>query len=245
MIFDLVICVGPKDESMINLTLPYNLKNIKGYDKVYLISPIDLTLKISQDNIIFIKDNNFPFSISDVISYTKNPERSGWYLQQLLKLYAGFVIPKLKEYYLVIDADTAFLKPTTFFENNLPLFNYGLEYHLPYFEHMKRLDSSLEKQTKVSGICHHMIFNKFLVRRLFDKIENNFDKQPFWKIFLEQLSPKDIAGSGASEYEIYFNFLIKEFPNDLKIRPLKFINTGRFNEKLEVDYLSVHWWLRN
>ena len=43
-----------------------------------------------------------------------NQDRIGWYLQQLLKFYAGFVIPDILQRYLIIDCDTHFLKPTKF-----------------------------------------------------------------------------------------------------------------------------------
>lgn len=59
------------------------------------------------------------------------------------------------------DSDTFFLKPTTFVENNKCLYNYGTEYHKPYFDHMEKLDKDLTKIDKSkSGICHHMIFDK-------------------------------------------------------------------------------------
>jgi hypothetical protein len=241
MKFDIIICVGPNDEKMIHQTLPYNLKNVFNYNKVYLISPLDLSF--NYPNVFIINEKIFPFNLNDVHLFIKNNNRSGWYLQQLIKLYAGFVIPNLEEFYLVIDADTAFLKPTTFFQNNLPLYNFGMEYHLPYFEHMKKLDSSLEKQINVSGICHHMMFNKFIIKRLFKKVENNYKDLKFWEIFLKQVSPQHFAGSGASEYEIYFNFIIKNYSKDFKIRELKFLNTGRFNPNLDFDYISVHWWM--
>jgi hypothetical protein len=75
---------------------------------------------------------HFPFNKDTIKSYINN-NRSGWYLQQLIKLYAGSVIKDILDNYLVIDADTFFFKPTTFFKNNKPLYNYGSEYHYTLF----------------------------------------------------------------------------------------------------------------
>ncbi len=52
-----------------------------------------------------------------------NERRAGWYLQQLLKLYAHAVVPGLSEHYLVLNADVFLLCPTRIFlpaPENLP-----------------------------------------------------------------------------------------------------------------------------
>ena len=71
------------------------------------------------------------------------------------------IIPEILDTCLVIDADTFFLKPTVFIKNNKCLYNFGTEYHKPYFTHMLKLDKELIKiYENKSGICHHMIFEK-------------------------------------------------------------------------------------
>jgi hypothetical protein len=68
-------------------------------------------------------------------------------------LYAGRVIPEILEKYLVIDSDTFFLKNVTFVENDKCLYNFGSDYHKPYFEHMFKLDKELKQINKMkSGI---------------------------------------------------------------------------------------------
>lgn len=148
----------------------------------------------------------FPFNIGTVIKHHGKLKRNGWYLQQLLKLYAGEVIPNILDKYLVIDSDTFFLKPTTFVENNKCLYNYGTEYNLPYFEHMKKLDENLTKMDdKKSGICHHMIFENKYINQLISKIEKNHNDL-FYNVFLKLVKKEE--KSGASEYEIYFNYML-------------------------------------
>jgi len=175
--------------------------------------------------------------------------RCGWYFQQLIKLYVSFVIPNILDNYLVIDSDTVFLKPITFFDKDIPLYNFGTEYHLPYFIHMINLHPSFSKVNIMSGICHHMLFQKYILNELFETVEkyhNNSKK--FYQIFLESIEKKEILGSGASEYEIYFNFLQKNYPNQYKIRPLKWQNVSTLNFNLnntELDYVSCHWYMRN
>ena len=134
--FDVVICVGPKDEGLIKKQLKYTKPNIVGYRNIYLISKSgNLQIKDTVD----ICEEKFPFSLKSEELFGRFGDRKGWYFQQLLKLYAGSVIPGILGNYLVIDADTFFLKPTRFFDGRIPLYNYGTENHEPYFHHMKKL----------------------------------------------------------------------------------------------------------
>ena len=237
--FDIVIPVGPNDKSVIEQQIKYTKKNIIGYRNIYLIC-YDPAIKIN--GCITINENIFPFNIDTVAEHHGKLERNGWYLQQLLKLYAGKIIPNILDKYLVIDADTFFLKPTTFVENNKCLYNYGTEYHKPYFDHMEKLDKDLTKIDKSkSGICHHMIFDKKYIDELISKIEKNHNEL-FYNIFLKTVTDK--GGSGASEYEIYFNYMLKYNPDKIQIRKLSWKNTKKLKSNSNYDYISCHWYMR-
>jgi hypothetical protein len=209
-----------------------------GYRNIYLIC-CDSTINI--EGCITIDENIFPFHAEDFPKINKIIENLGWYLQQLLKLYAGIIIPNILEKYLVIDTDTFFLKPTNFIENGKCLYNYGIENHRAYFEHMKRLDQSLIKIDKQkSGICHHMIFETKYVKEMMDKIENIHNKN-FYYIFLEKVN---VSHSGASEYEIYFNYMLLNNFDKIKLRKLNWINTNKLDFNNNYDYISYHWYKR-
>ena len=237
--FDIVIPVGPNDKSVIEQQIKHTQKNIIGYRNIYLIC-YDPSITI--DGCITINENIFPFNIDTVAEHHGKLERNGWYLQQLLKLYAGKIIPNILDKYLVIDSDTFFLKPTTFVENNKCLYNYGTEYHKPYFHHMEKLDKDLTKIDKSkSGICHHMIFETKYIDELISKIEKNHNEL-FYNIFLKTVTEK--KGSGASEYEIYFNYMLKYNPDKIQIRKLNWGNTCKLDTDCNLDYISYHWYLR-
>jgi len=265
-LYDIVIPVGPSDSDQINDQLNFTTKNIIGYRNIYLIC-YDPTIKIIDKNIIIIDENIFPFTIKDVAKYHSKYNRNGWYLQQLLKLYAGLVIPGILERYLVIDADTYFLKPTVFVEDNKCLYNTGNEYHIPYFQHMLKLYPSMEKQIQESGICHHMIFEKKYINQLFAMVEeynntnnNSENYQYFWQIFLEKVNIDSLIYpdaskyelkynlySGASEYELYFNYMLKYHNDKIKIRKLEWTNVSNnpknYTES-KYNYVSWHYYIR-
>jgi hypothetical protein len=237
---DIVIVVGPNDYDVVKKQVEYTKKNIIGYRNIYLLC-YDDTLKI--DGCITISEKIFPFSLDTVGEYHGKNPRNGWYLQQLLKLYAGFVIPDILDKYLVIDADTFFLKPTHFIENGKGLYNYGIEEHITYFTHMEKLHPELKKRDpSKSGICHHMLFDTKYVKELFELVELH-NNDSFYKAFLKNVT--DVTFAGASEYEIYFNFMLHYHANDIIIRSLNWINCGNFdNLNDNLDYASYHWYLR-
>ena len=238
--FDIVIPVGPNDINIIKKQLEYTKKNIIGYRNIYLISYVK---SLEVENCITITEDMFPFSIDTVAKFHGKNTRNGWYLQQLLKLYSGLIIPTILDRYLVIDSDTFFLKPTEFIRDNKCLYNFGTEYHIEYFNHMKKLDENLIKQDiNKSGICHHMMFETKYIKLLFDKIET-IHNDSFYNIFLKNVS--SINGPGASEYEIYFNFMLKYYNNEIIIRPLKWENTYLLDTNVhDYDYISYQFYLR-
>ena len=106
---------------------------------------------------------------------------------------------------------------------------------------MKKLDKNLVRVDKnKSGICHHMMFEKEYLNELISIVEENH-KDHFYNIFLKFVVDKD--KSGASEYEIYFNFMLKKHPEKIKLRKLKWENSENI-ENENLDYISNHWYLR-
>ena len=236
--FDIVIPVGPNEENIIYEQIKYTKQNIIGYRNIFIITPLK---GIVLENCTIIDERIFPFSLETIAQIHGRNFRNGWYLQQLLKLYAGIIIPDILEKYLVIDGDTFFLKPIKFIEEGKCLYNFGSEYHKPYFNHMVKLDNSLTRQIEEkSGICHHMIFETKYIKEIFKKIEEQH-QDTFYNIFLKMVDPQHILYSGASEYEIYFNYMLLNYPNEIIIRELKWKNNNTLIINEDYDYISVHY----
>jgi len=218
--FDVVVPVGPNDVSFIQKHVQYIQQNVMGFRNIYVISYDDTT---RVPGCIMISESIFPFSKTDV-SFPevyigeKLCNRNGWYLQQLLKMYSPFVIPGILENILVIDADTVFLRPTHFIQNNKFLYGFSKENHMPYFEHAAKLHPSFTKtDPEKSGIVHYMGFQRKYLKKIMDMVEE-YHKKPFWRAFLDNVDI--IEGSSASEYELYFHFMMRMFPEKIELREL-------------------------
>jgi hypothetical protein len=244
-LFDIVVPVGPNDIEHIHLQISHCSKNILGYRRIFIITPYK-DLKV--DGCTVIDESIYPFSMKDVIEIRGPHERNGWYLQQLLKLYAPFIIPDLMPTFLVVDSDTFFLRPTTFIVNGKCAYNPSREYNAPYFVHMAKMHPSLTRQyQQMSGISHHMIFEKEHIQGLMTLVESYHNNRPFWRLFLEF----GTEYAGASEYEMYFNYMLKYHPTRIQIRQLKWGNSRDYipmsiaeKQKIPLDYIAWHWHLR-
>lgn len=254
---DVIIPTAAKDSATLDLCIEGIRKNCKNVRRIIVVSPKKIT-----SNAEWFDEANYPFSKYDVslhlngldpqhaTKYLKDPKsRLGWFYQQLLKLYAPYTIPGISSNVLIVDADTVFMQPTEFV-NAEGGGNYGIgsEYHKPYFQHADRLLPGLRKLfPDKSGVCHHMLFQKTVLDDLFAHVEKIHQKE-FWKAFCECVDPKYIKKSGASEYEIYFNFVLAR-TDQVKIRPLKWKNSEKLTNIAQdkvsgYDYVSYHEYLR-
>ena len=252
MSFDIVIPVGPNELPNIRRQLSYTKKNVIGFRNIYVIC---YDPNVVLDGCIMINENMFPFTMGDVAEvfarYQGKNNRNGWYYQQLLKLYVSFVVPDILDRYLIIDADVYFLKPLEFISGDKIIVGVSNENHTPYFTHMSKLHPSFTKMITESGISHHMMFYKPYLKEIFELVENYHNGMVFWKVFLEQVEEHtfhslNYVESGASEYEMYFNFMLKNHPDKIQIRRLNWqIVSYHFNpeQAYGYDYISVCHWL--
>jgi len=106
---------------------------------------------------------------------------------------------------------------------------------------MQRLHPELTRVYELSGICHHMIFERRFIKKMFELVEEKHDK-PFWQTFLEKVEPwlRHGFGSGASEYELYFNYVCKFHSDEIEVRELNWENVQKLDFTMELNYISHH-----
>ena len=243
MTIDVMIPLGPKDGETVALTARSARQYVDGVRNVYIVSREDPKLP----DTIFIDEGRFPFDLKAVQGLLGAEERAGWYLQQLIKLYFPLVIAESLEHVLAVDADTIFLRPCRFIDQDRTVLNFGDEYYPPYFEHMARLHPDLRKMFTYSGICHLMLFTRAWLAELQRMVEAQHAQKPFWRVFLECVDPTQRPLSGASEYEIYFNFCLRFHPFDVTLRRFHWRNAAGVEDVRPGtdDYVSLHhYWRR-
>lgn len=250
---DVVIPAHKKDLDTLNHVISGIRKHGVGVRRIIVVSKEKYS-----DKAEWFDESLYPFGFQEIGELVNN-ESTGWHFQQLLKMYAPLVIPDISENVLILDADTVFLKKVHFFnDDGLPLYNLCKDKDLadsPFqeitFEHIQKKLPDIEKHfpkefKNVSGICHHMIFQKHMIEDLFSRVES-YDKEgdPFYKVFLKDRK----EGHGVAEYNLYFYFLISLHPNSYKIRKLAYKNTADLNVwkyklRTKYNYCSFHSYMR-
>ena len=86
-----------------------------------------------------------------------------------------------------------------------------------------------------------MMFETKYINDLMSTVEKNHNDL-FYNIFLKTVTDK--YSSGASEYEIYFNYMLKYNPDKIQIRKLNWTNTRKIETNSKYDYISYHWYMR-
>lgn len=238
---DVMIPLGPRDGETGAVSTRAAVAFVAGVRTIYVVARNDPRIAGTQ----FIDERIFPFSIASIRQMLQIHDRAGWYLQQLIKFYFPTIVTDALDRVLVIDADTLFLRKCRFIEDGRVVFNFGDEYHEPYFHHMKRLHPQLRKLNAYSGVTHCMLFERRWLKELMAAVELHHRQPPlsFWKIFLTAVDPAHREYSGASEYEIYFNFCLGRHPQEIVLRRFHWRNIATIDEVRPdlYDYVSLHW----
>lgn len=231
---DIVIPFHPKDFGTIEECLLSIKKYVKKYNNIYIVSHKDHNFAGTK----WINLDNFPFNGDSVIKKHGKTKKNGWYLQQLIKLYAVLCIPNATSTIVVIDSDIIFCNDIYLYDDDVNLPNLNIQYdvikgkaqcHQPYFHHMKKLHPSLKRMhTNITGINQVFPIKKNIILDLFKMVEDyHNNKYKFWELFL-MLS--DGNASDASEFEILMNYILA-----YKIKEYKFIKwifgLGKINKK--------------
>ena len=239
---DVLIPVGPKDGEMAKICALSARHYIKDIGTVWIVGHRDLEIP----DTVYVDEAQLPFSLGDVAARLGVSDRAGWYFQQLVKLHAPILIPDLRKQYLVVDADTFFLRECRFIEDGRPAFNLGIEYHEPYFEHMQRLHPNLVKPMMYSGITHTLVYDRIWLQEMISLIEHQHGGKNFWKIYLDEVDPAHREHSGAAENELYFTYCVLKHINDIVIKSVKWSNISNIDDINHADsYASLHWYLRD
>ena len=220
-LIDVMIPLGPQDLDTFEPCVRSVRSFVRHVRHIYAVSIEDPRIA----GVRYLDEREFPFDTHAVQRITGSATRSGWYLQQLLKLHFQLVLRSSLEHVLAVDADTVFLKPCRFMDGARPVINFGDRDQPSFFEHMARLYPKLQRMMAWSGITHSTLFTRTWLRELHQAVEARHSGKLFWEAYLASVDPAS-RDLGASEAEIYFNFCLRFHPSELTIRRFNWINAA-------------------
>ncbi|KAK7253242.1 hypothetical protein SO694_00001173 [Aureococcus anophagefferens] len=164
----------------------------------------------------------------------KDYGRLGWLYQQCIKLEASkWCGEALSRRHLIVDSDIVFFRRVTMVEDGVALLSWQPEYkHGPYFEHLDKITGGRVRRVdeRMSGVAHHMVFDEACLDGL-RAVVRTATGSPLWRAFLEYaVVPEGGDIAAGSEYELYFNYALAEFPKTHRARALRMRdNSGVFD----------------
>lgn len=260
--FDLVICAIERDIPTLEIGLPFMRKYLCPR-RIVLIAPrachpllasfrnkIGATCELSLiDEDSLAEGLNRDYVSALLVARGANPQRSGWYFQQFLKLCYS-LNPAASDYYLVWDADTIPLRPMKFFsEKGSIFFEKSKEYNPYYFQTLQKLIGK-GKIYDHSFISEHMLLERSTVQELLKLICSPSVTSPreVARRIIAAVDDEVLSMSGFSEFETYGTFASSTYPDRYELRSLRSLRHGAmlFGRQPTVENLFAlshrYWW---
>lgn len=235
---NLIIPISSIDFEKVKVNYKFYKKYIFGINNLVFIGNEEVEKLINESHSIFEKTKFInEKSLIDVDRIKKLIEkrnqkaikRSGWYIQQFLKMqYCKLCKDK---YYLIWDCDTIPIKKVNMFNNDRkPYFDVKEEYNKPYFITMEKLLPELGKKYNYSFISEHMLIRTKIMKNLINRIENNINiyGDKWYEKIINSINIDDLPNSGFSEFETYGTFANVHYNDSYKIRKWKSLRGGKY-----------------
>lgn len=250
--FNIIIPAAYKDFEFLKKTIKYVSMNIKP-QKIYLI--IDTRLikflpkKVKCNAFVEVLDENsilenisFDCVKKTLVNHGSPAKRTGWFLQQFIKL--GFALSEYcdTDYYLSWDADTLPLRNIEFFTSDgKPIFTKKKEHNQAYFDTLSKI-LKLGEYADFSYIAEHMMFNKNVMTEMLGDIEKSaIDGDSWYEKIINATDSTNV--NSFSEFETYGNFCLNHYPDMYATQVLNTFRkagyiAGRFISDRKLNYMS-------
>jgi hypothetical protein len=214
---DIVIPVIDKDAA----TLPLVIKSARAQilhdiERIHLIAPASaerIKAVAAECDCNFVEEASLlPFGKKDIRYHAAGFDRSGWLYQQLLKWASASVVGN--EDYLILDADTIFLRSQAFFRKGRFVCDFSDERYPAYRATFREL-TGMAPACPVSFVSHHGLVRREILAELLALIEARSGK-PWYEAILERIDPSEM--SFFSEYETYGQYLFATRPKSIELR---------------------------
>lgn len=199
---DIVIPLVEKDCEVVGHTVR-SVRNLVEHPigSIYFVAPESQKIRELAKSLgcIFILEDT-------VLPCPEIKKHGGWIIQQFLKLNADSFVQK--DHYLVVDADTIFLRPMIF---TLEDGTYLTNIHWMCAARRKRMTSHLLGNTKVFSydfVSHYMLFSKPVLAAMKKHIESRLGKR--WDHAILDLFKNgnpETQPYHFSEYDLYITYL--------------------------------------
>lgn len=198
---ELLIVAHPRDFDQLGLTIAGAISASKNkINRVVLVVPDGFETALPRlpfDLSTVCESTLLSGSLSDAVRSSSPSERNGWMIQQVIKL--NFVRQSAANGVLVVDADTALLKPRTFLDaRGSQLLNISFDYRFEYERHALGVWGRRKRLNGISFVTHYQLMQPAVLREMFPDETSLSD----WVTSADSTNKSPV-----SEYHSYGRFL--------------------------------------
>lgn len=229
---DVLIPVIEKDLDVLPHAIDAVRKQVRHpLGEIFIVAPQSAKIRdlCSARKCSFVDENSvLPLTKKD-LNYTPTRnnvtvDRSGWLFQQLLKL-SGDTLGS-SDGLLVLDADTVLIHPHVFEYNDKSILFCRTLYYRPYFSTYKKLlgEEAPGPAQSLFFVSHYMYFKK---KRLYElkKFIASRHATNWYMAILNSMNKRQ--WDSFSEYETYGNFMLKNYPQEIILKPRRNLSLKR------------------
>ena len=214
---DVVIPTVSKDFKLIDDVISSFAKLNHEINKIYIVAPQnqEIISYCNSHGLNFVDERTILGYGKEAIEYkVDGVDRSGWMLQQLIKLSGEKVVEM--DNYFILDSDTIIADNFSLIENGKWIFYQNEEWHEYYFRTFQKM-FGYKTENKLSFTSHMMIFNKDILRSMKKELEVKHGTS--WdQVYLSTIDPNE--ASCVSDYDTYANYVLCNYPDRVVQRPL-------------------------
>ena len=229
-------------------TLPYVIDSIRRHvrhpiGRIYIVSPDSDRIRrlCVRKRCVYVNEKRvLPITKRSIRYRSRKWDRSGWLYQQLLKLSGDRISARD---FLVVDADTVFIRPHAFRTGGKRIF-YCRDWTQPEYYRTYRKLMGKRPTAPRSLVTHYMLFERAKLKGLKRSIRRRHGRS-WYSAILRSIDRK--RQFGFSEFETYGNYVYSLEPGKTVLRSSRNTSlassparlTGARQRKLANAYRSV------
>ena len=236
---DVIIPAAEKDLAVLPYTIDGVRRNIRHpIANISVVAPVKSNIRAlcNKKGCEFVDERSLVDTDPGGIDLVVNGvSRSTWIYQQFLKWSADTI--GQANHFLVVDADTVYIRPQVFERDGRIVFNYSDEYNQPYFDMYQRL---LREPVRFpsSFTSHQMLYEKRILLELKRKIAE-FHGCDWKEAILRHLDRGE--PSGVSDYDTYGQYVFLHYPESMAIEYWSNLSLPRHRNLTGVGWLGLKY----
>jgi hypothetical protein len=223
---DVMIPVGPNDVDVAPLALAGVRANVRDPIRgITIVAPPELATRLAEtvpDVDVVDETSILTEKEASYVRAATPPHRTGWYLQQFIKL--KWCLERSGPLTYVVDADTVLVRPQRLHPGGRHVVFAAQEYHDPYFDHLARMLGDFRRPLFGTTV-HQMLYRREWLRAMADDIERANPGRTWIEAIVDSIDPDEL--SSFSEGECYGQWVVRHRRRQTIVRPFRNTSSSR------------------